>query len=49
MKDMEFESICAKIFEGSYDHADIPTGLDNLFYERFGMSCNEVVSAVSMH
>ncbi len=45
MKDMEFECICAKICEGIYDPADIPADLDNLFYENFGMSCYDVVSA----
>ena len=48
MKDMEFESICAKICEENYDPADIPADLDNMFYENFGMSCCDVVSAISM-
>ena len=48
MKDMEFECICAKIFEGSYDPADISPDLDNIFYEKFGMSCCDIVSAIDI-
>lgn len=49
MRETEFECICAMICDGNYEPADIPTALDNLFYERFGMSCSDVVSAFSMH
>ena len=48
MKDMEFECICAKICDGSYEPADISADLDNLFYENFCMSCLDVVLAISM-
>lgn len=48
MKDMEFECICAKIFEGSYDPTDISPDLDNIFYEKFGMSCCDIVSAIDI-
>ena len=49
MKDTEFECICAMICEGKFDMADVPPALDNMFYERFGMSCSDIVSAFSMH
>lgn len=49
MNDKEFECICAMICEGSFDPADVPAALDNMFYERFGMSCVDIVSAFSMH
>lgn len=42
MRDVEFEYICAMIVEGIYDPAEISTALDNMFYERFGMSCDDV-------
>ena len=47
--DVEFEYVCARIDEGSYDPAEISTVLDNMFYEKFGMSCSDVVRAISMH
>jgi hypothetical protein len=46
MKDVEFDMICIMIYEGRYSPADVPPALDNMFYERFGMSCAEVVNAV---
>ena len=49
MSETDFENICVMICEGRYDQAEIPVALDNMFYERFGMSCSEVVSAFSMH
>lgn len=49
MMDVEFEYVCAMIDEGSYDPAEISTVLDNMFYEKFGMSCSDVVRAISMH
>ena len=48
MKDMEFECICTKIFEGSYDPTDISPDLDNIFYEKVGMSCCDIVSAIDI-
>ena len=47
MKDVEFDMICIMIYEGRYSPADVPPALDNMFYERFGMSCAEVVNAVA--
>ena len=47
MKDVEFDMICIMIYEGWYSPADVPPALDNMFYERFGMSCAEVVNAVA--
>ena len=49
MRDKEFERICIMICEGNYDPSGIPAALDNMFYEMFGMSCSDVVSALSMH
>ena len=49
MKDVEFDMICIMIYEGRYSPADVPPALDNMFYERFGMSCVDIVSAFSMH
>ena len=49
MRDMEFEHVCAMIGEGSYDPTEISTVLDNMFYEKFGMSCSDVVRIMSMH
>ena len=46
MKDVEFEMICIMIYEGGFYPADVSPALDNMFYERFGMSCAEVVNAV---
>ena len=45
MSETDFETICALICEGKYDPADISPAMDNMFYERFGMSCSEVVSS----
>ena len=47
MKDVEFDMICIMIYEGRYSPADIPPVLDNMFYEIFGMSCDDVANAVS--
>ena len=47
MKDVEFDMICIMVYEGRYSPADVPPTLDNMFYERFGMSCSEVVNAVA--
>ena len=49
MKDVEFDMICIMIYEGRYSPADIPPALDNMFYERFGMSCHDVANAVAGH
>ena len=46
MKEVEFDMICIMIYEGRYSPADIPPVLDNMFYERFGMSCDDVANAV---
>ena len=46
MKDVEFDMICIMIYEGRYSPADVPPVLDNMFYERFGMSCDDVANAV---
>ena len=45
MKDVEFDMICIMIYEGRYSPADIPPVLDNMFYEKFGLSGKEVVEA----
>ena len=47
MKDVEFDMICIMVYEGRYSPADVPPTLDNMFYERFGMSCDDVANAVS--
>ena len=47
MRDLEFDMICTMIYEGRYSPADIPPVLDNMFYERFGMSCDDVANAVA--
>ena len=47
MKDVEFDMVCIMICEGRYSPADVPPALDNMFYERFGMSCAEVADAVA--
>ena len=47
MKDVEFDMICIMVYEGRYSPADVTPTLDNMFYERFGMSCSEVVNAVA--
>lgn len=49
MKDLEFDMFCIMIYEGRYFPADVPPALDNMFYERFGMSCADVADAVSRH
>lgn len=46
MKEVEFDMICIMIYECRYSPADIPPVLDNMFYERFGMSCDDVANAV---
>lgn len=48
MRDVEFDMICIMIYEGRYSPADIPPALDNMFYEKFGMSCTDLASAVTM-
>lgn len=47
MKDVEFDMICIMIYEGRYSPADVPPALDNMFYERFGMSCADLADAVA--
>ena len=49
MRDVEFDLICIMIYEGRYTPADVPPALDNMFYERFGMSCAELVNAITRH
>lgn len=44
---MKFESICASICEGSYDPSQVSPDMDNLFYERFGMSSMDVAYRLS--
>ncbi len=33
-------------FPGNAENNEIPYGVDNLFYESFGMSCDEVFEAL---
>ena len=47
MKDVEFDMICIMIYEGRYSPAEVPPAMDNMFYERFGMSCTDLVNAVT--
>ena len=47
MRDVEFEMICIMIYEGRYSPAEVPPEMDNMFYERFGMSCADLVNAIS--
>ena len=47
MRDVEFDLICIMIYEGRYTPADVPPALDNMFYERFGMSCADLINAVT--
>ena len=47
MRDVEFEMICIMIYEGRYSPAEVPPAMDNMFYERFGMSCADLVNAIS--
>ena len=49
MKDVEFDLIFIMIYEGRYSPAEVPPAMDNMFYERFGMSCTDLVNAVTRH
>ena len=49
MKDVEFDMICIMIYEGRYFPAEVPPALDNMFYERFGMSCREAAAMIAKH
>ena len=49
MRDLEFEMICTMIYEGRYFPADVPPAMDNMFYERFGMSCVDFINAITTH
>lgn len=49
MKDVEFDMICIMIYEGRYFPAEVPPALDNMFYERFGMSCREAAAIIAKH
>lgn len=44
MSDVEFDMICIMIYEGRYSPVDIPPALDNMFYEKFGMSCADLAN-----
>ena len=48
MRDLEFDLICIMIYEGRYSPADVTPAMDNMFYERIGMSCADLVNAISM-
>jgi len=45
--EMKFERICASICEGRYDPSQVSPDMDNLFYERFGMSSMDVACRLS--
>ena len=47
MRDVEFEMICIMIYEGRYSPAEVTPAMDNMFYERFGMSCADLANAIS--
>ena len=47
MKDVEFDMICIMIYEGRYSPADVPPAMDNMFYEKFGMSCTDLADALT--
>ncbi len=47
MDEINFERICAMICDGRWGEAGFPAELDNMFYERFGMSGDDVLSAFS--
>ena len=49
MKEVDFDMVCIMIYEGRYFPAEVPPALDNMFYERFGMSCHDVADAVAGH
>lgn len=49
MTDVEFDMICIMIYEGRYFPAEVPPALDNMFYERFGMSCREAAAIIAKH
>jgi hypothetical protein len=42
MKEADFEKMCSGMFDGSPERTDVPYVLNNLFYERFGMSYREM-------
>ena len=42
MKEKDFEKMCSLMFDGSHECEKVSYTLDNMFYERFGMSCREI-------
>ena len=47
MDEINFERICAMICDGRWEEAGFPVELDNMFYERFGMSGEDVMKSFS--
>ncbi|MBQ3251231.1 MAG: hypothetical protein IJB05_08820 [Bacteroidales bacterium] len=47
MDEINFERICAMICDGRWGEAGFPVELDNMFYERFGMSGEDVMKTFS--
>lgn len=47
MKEVYFERICSMMLEGNDVREDMSYVLDNMFYERFGMSGREIYDQLS--
>ena len=47
MDEINFERICAMICDGRWEETGFPVELDNMFYERFGMSGEDVMKSFS--
>lgn len=49
MKEKEFEDLCLGICAGLLGEANVSREMNNLFYERFGMSFQELRESIQTH